>query len=290
MLAFLVAAWSLLVFLFMMEPREFTECVLLHTKVGRVESDPDLDLTFRLASVIDDLLHVKYNKLLRENMHRPVLVAYMSDGWSSRVSSRNKVRHGDHCMVRHNNVRLECVLERVVLRTPSADGQSNIAMLLGPPRGLAAGKLAWSFFTAACEFVSSPRIVGHEGIIINVVIQDGMLYEPLLRTMRSIRGLYYDTEGGVDQGDEHVLRQLTEWTVGLKCKSHCCHNAFVWALKRWDADKVGDDCHIVIASLRNCAQALHSHIDLVITRCVKFETKEAPRGELVAFLTFFQHR
>lgn len=115
-----------------------------------------------------------------------------------------------------------------------------------------------------------------------------MLYEPVLRYIRSIRGLYY--EGCVDpmRAAENYLERNTEWTIGIKCKSHCCQNAFVWGMRRWSIGSLSEDCHITIASCRNSAQALHSHIGEMISRRVRFESAQASRAEVVAFWAFME--
>ena len=270
----------------MMEPSQFRDLVMMHCQTGRVESNGDLDVVHRLGTVICDRLQAKLDSLLRINRTRPVLCAYLSDGWGAKVSSRCAITHGDHVVVRHGKVRHDFLLERGIFRMRRPDGESDIAFLTGPPRGLSKGKSAWNMFSAACEFQGSTRVCGHEGIIINVVLQDGMLFEPVFRMMRSIRALYYEADSGVDLGHEHVILQNTEWTIGVKCKSHGCHNAFVWGLKWWNIGQMSEDCHITIASLRNSAQALHGHIDELISRCLKFEAKDTPRSDLVAWWSF----
>lgn len=229
-----------------------------HCSAGKVESHADLEVCNRLGAVICDRLQANVYDMVRRNLGRPILCAHQSDGWGAKVSSRCSQTCGDHAVVRQGKVRHDVLLERAVVRAPvGPGGSSEGAFLLGPPRGLSRGRTAWNMFRAACDFMPNPRVAGHEGIVVNIILQDGMLFEPVTRYMRGIRAMFYSSMSGVPQGPEHEVHHNSERTIGIKCKSHCCSNAVVWGLKRWSTGQISEGAHITIASLRNSAQLLH---------------------------------
>lgn len=271
-----------------MDPQSLQRHVGRLCQTGQVLSKTELDECYRIGVVINGRLRDKVQELLRSRPTSPILCAYLSDGWSARVSSRCVSSVGDHRVVRHGRVRHEFLLERAIYRSPNPSGGSDFATVLAPPRGLSKGRSAWHIFASACEFVCSPRVSGHEGVVINVVVQDGMLYEPILRYIRSIRGLFYTGAKDPQRANQQYLESNMEWTIGLKCKSHCCQNAFVWSMRPFNIGSLSEDCHITIASLRNSAQMLHSHVGELISRRVRFERARASRNQVAAFWSFME--
>lgn len=123
----------------------------------------ELDEACRVGSSIVAVLERKEEQLLQPMQGRPLLQVYMSDGWSTRVSSTATECNEDLTVKRTGHDRHEFVLERGIMRGHTLSGEERFVMQLGPPRGLRHGKTTWDFLAAACDFQGTLRALGHSG-------------------------------------------------------------------------------------------------------------------------------
>ena len=146
-------------------------------------------------------------------------------------------------------------------------------MLFSPPRGLRLGRSSWNVLTAASEFWQGLRYEGHKGIILNVYVQDSVLFHSTLRLFRAKHDLLYDVDAQSPVPRWCAFDRLREFVVGIRCKAHGLHNSIAWGLGPLHTIALVDDAHIVIASLRNGSAAIIDHIPLFLARHVRFEKR-----------------
>ena len=216
------------------------------------------------------------------NKGRPVLMAYMCDGWSCRVSNDRTVQLGDHCIRRRGHFRHEFLLERAVLRFRDAGtNEEQVHMMFGPPRGLRLGKTSLNVLTAACDFVPLLRAIGYEGVSITVYLQDGMLFSASLRLFRARHALWHDFQEA--EGPHDPMERDRDLVIGIKCVAHAIHNSLTWGLGPYCNDELVDDSFLVISALLNGSSAIHTEVHGALLRVVKFVKKTDRPEDVRAF-------
>ena len=88
---------------------------------------------------------------------RPVMLCYMSDGWSAFTWTVFRECVDGNVVESWNKERIEFLLQRGILRIPRTCGGSSAAIFIHAPRPLLHGKAAWPIFTALTEFHSPLR-------------------------------------------------------------------------------------------------------------------------------------
>ena len=106
------------------------------------------------CSVLKTMLGRRWDTHLREaaRTESPVLFAYLSDGWGTKMPTQHRHVVGEHVFRREGKVRVEYLCERGILKTFSPTGEIRMAMRMSEPRGMAHGKSGWHIFAACCEY------------------------------------------------------------------------------------------------------------------------------------------
>jgi hypothetical protein len=249
-----------------------------------------LNRCWRIAQAMQQVCQEKATRALADVGSRPLLWCYIADGWSARIRDESVHKVGDHWVKRSGHFKHEFLLERGLLRYIDANGAHRFHMLWGPPRGLRLGRTAWNVLTSATEFSESWRMQGHRGIILNVYIQDSVLFAAGLRLFAATTSLMYDADEVSDDPQFGPMERLREVSIGIRCKAHGCHNSIQWGLGPHYKLFIADECHIVIASLLNASSALVNRIDQFLLSKVRFVTRRESPEDVRAWWTAMEVR
>ncbi len=117
-----------------LEPEEMAETIREMTIVGRVLSPCELQQACRVSSALQQHLAVAAGALCLEQPERPVMFAYLCDGWTCIHSGReNQTALPDLEVHRQTWQFTEFLLERGLVRIAAAGGGGrNLAMVMAP--------------------------------------------------------------------------------------------------------------------------------------------------------------
>ena len=233
-------------------------------------TDAEEDTVNRLAFVMTRCLRHKFEKLIPENRRQPALFTYMSDGWGSTVTSRfpAAVAVGKH-VIRNARFRHEFLLQLGLLKVRQSDGRIASAVVLDGAVSLRNGKRSWQCLTAGCEFLPKMRHAGLEGVVSSFYVFDGLLASSLSRRFQVRHRLYYSDLGPLP-GAEHALSSLTDWVWCTTCASHNMANAIKCGMRELCSEELLKNVHVVVESLRNGADGLHSHVLQFLVQVLRF--------------------
>jgi hypothetical protein len=217
----------------------------------------------------------------REHKNDIILVAYMSDGWGASIRSTQTCKIAHHQVARRGQFRHEFGLQRAFAKAVSAMGKPSVTMLFSETIGTLNGRSAMHFCTLACEFVGTPRSIGHRDISLTVYVFDGGLKDALSRYLQGRHSMLYRTE--VDLGDEAHLLELSDLTFAVRCASHVASSAVNHGL---DLLKEGPEtnkvAYIAIASVRQSMWALHRYVPDFVLRYAQFSDEPSGPPEEIA--------
>ena len=267
-----------------MDPDAFVQLVQELSVVSKCLNPSELADCYRLSHVFQSYGDEKIATMIQTNQHNPVLVSYISDGWSADTNSCSTAEIGSYHVFRRGKLRVEFVLQRGLLKVRENDGTIKAAFKIAEPVGMSNGKKAWHFFTAGCEFMDSPRILGALGIIVGVYVFDGALFSSLARHFTARTELFYGPcDEDADDEEQNELR-ATDWALPIKCVGHGCSNAVAWGLKRVLPDDGDENIHVTIESLRNGRTAIHSKIyDHLAKGAISFKPPSGTDDEIRSF-------
>ena len=155
------------------------------------DMDPGaLNVLYRAAAAIEDIAGAKCRALIDLAGHRPLLQAFMSDGWSCDMRSRDMSSAGDVSVRRTGRLRTEFIVQRAILKT-KIGLETHIAFRVNRPRPLA-GKRCGDMWSAGCEFIAMPKLCGHRGVTINLYLQDGLFAKPFGKRMVARHDLFFE--------------------------------------------------------------------------------------------------
>ena len=155
---------------------ELEELTRYLAKATRVLTSDELTDAHRIGHVVETVLRHRADLTMRKHDGLPVMQVYMCDGWSAKVSSATVDRHEASVVFRRGHFRHEFLLQRGLRRFRQLNGDTEMCMIVGAPRGLRYGKTSWNVLTSCCEFMGTPRACGHRGISLSIYISDGMLF------------------------------------------------------------------------------------------------------------------
>jgi hypothetical protein len=211
----------------------------------------------RLAFVLQEHASLRFRALLKTD--EPCLAVYFADGWGATLQSSVEAKVGSYTVRRRGRLRNEFLLQRASVKVLRNTGQVEMAMLVGEPIGMGHGRSCWHIFSAACDFMPLPRIIGHTGICISAHVLDGGVFGPLHRTLSARSKLLYEQED-IDFGPLAQELAAKDWVVGFRCIDHSCSNGLRWGLAPFFINFEKDDVHIAVAACRNGAAGLHAKV------------------------------
>lgn len=214
----------------------------------------------QLAEALKEHLANQARALLSGCQGLPVLFAYSSDATSLLCQAVVTHKEAEGVVLRRGKVLMELLMQRGYLKTVSAAGQENIALLITNPLPLTAGKKTSNLFTAAASFWPLLRRCGHQGLCIYHLEADRACLSSLDRLLRQRHSGYYTAGLGPELGNNAVLLELTDWFVSTGCAAHDCHNSIKWSLERSAGGDTTKDLHIVVESLRNSFKLLNARL------------------------------
>ena len=251
--------------------------------VGACLSHSDLRDAERVSVALQRFSRQEFRQKLHERSERPVLLAFLSDGWGTSISETTAAQFpGSHVRVlRNGRYRHEFLLMRAVYRFADVCAP-QVGQIFAEPIGLHDGKSAMHIFSGALDFCATVRGMGHVGIATSVYIQDGAMHSALSKLFQARHSLYYTD--GPDLGSRHVVLENTDWVLCLRCVSHCASSAVKWGLQHVSSDGIEDNVFIAIAGLRNSSAALISKVRAFIVAKVRFSsTRSGSFDERLAF-------
>ncbi len=278
------SVWLVLVLPPEMELDDFVAMFKRLSIVGLGYTQQDLGDALKLSLALRRFSYNRFIQLLQEHSERPLLTAYLSDGWGASVTEAVARKFpGTHVrLCRNGRYRHEFLLQRVVYRFDQGLGRQLVGQIFEEPIGLRDGQTALHAFSAACEFISTPRHLGHCGICASVCVHDGALHTALQRLFRARQSLYYTH--GPALGPRHAALENTDWVVCLRCSSHCCSSAVKWGLSHLFSDAIVDNVFIATAGLRNSSSALIGKVnDFILQRARFVKERSGPLECRVAF-------
>lgn len=243
----------------------------------------DLDVCLRLGTALVHTLRGRGTRLVHDNVEKPVMQVYQSDGWGSTISGKFFQEVDGKRVLRHGRQRLEFMLERGIIRCHDAAGAPLKAMIFGPPRGLTAGRSSWHFFAGGADFMPLLRAQGHRGIALTVYLLDGGLFSSTWPKFRGLHQLWYRPEVCGLAAEEAWLLKQSEWVFGFQCRLHGTHNAVLWGLMPLKVGSLGDVAHEVLGALSRSSCLLHSSMQDFLRRHLCFVSNKLPADALRPF-------
>ena len=241
----------------------------------------------KLADVVAHELRVRWDDLLQEAIARefPILFAYASDGWGTKVAEGHAFACGSHIIRREGRVYTEFLLQRAILKSISPNLSVRIAMNIVEPRGLGAGKTGWNIWQAACDFAGLFRHDAGSNIVMSVYLQDGLHAAGFSRRMMGRHELPFGVELGEGSGLVDPAAREKEWCFGWSCSSHAASNAIKWGLAPYSTSFVTEALHIAIASLKNSSEEILKVVNLFVATRVVFAGRGGTLNDRQLFWT-----
>jgi hypothetical protein len=226
----------------------------------------------RLARATYTYFLLKWNALLA-TLHddpSPVMLTYMSDGWSAFIWQVKVMRSGNKTIQTWERERQEFVLERGILKVEKGD-RIEAAMLFGAPRPLLHGKTAWNMFTSFVDF-SAPLRTFTTGACVLFAVFDGLQKEPLKRMLKARRILYYeyiriqaaDSTAASDQSNAIDLAMLTDFIIVMHCIMHVFNLCLKWGVYLHVSPDILENLHIAVRSCNQSTWAINDQLQLFI--------------------------
>ena len=232
--------------------RDICSLIREHSQVSKdLINTADIGIAQRLSAVVNDFLSGLARSFVKENVSRPILFSYSSDGTpvKTRVCVSTSSEQGS---IRRSGFRgQEFCVQNVFLLTHRL-GQPQMRYLTTNPVLMHHGKGAWNYYQAFRSFCQTPFELGHESICINHYSFDRGIHDSTLRIcMANHEKLIADRFQ--DAGQAHWA-SLKSWTIGTPCAMHDVQNALSWGLRRHLPGEGGDsglrDVFAVVEGLR----------------------------------------
>jgi len=203
----------------------------------------------------------------------PVCFTYQSDGWSAFVSEAITHESFGTTLTRYGRTRKEFLLERLVVKTMDTSRTIHSRMMLRPPRPLDDGQSCWNIMRACSEFYPTPRGCGHTGLAASVYLQDGLFSRSFVKHNHARHRLWYEAPlwNGGDEDDKWMQKQ-TDLVFGGRCRAHIGSSAVRWGAAHLASEKILEDVHVAVRSLRQTAHIIHRKIDQFLTRAMAWDT------------------
>ena len=161
--------------------RDICSLIREHSQVSKdLINTADIGIDQRLSAVVNDFLSGLARSFVKENVSRPILFSYSSDGTpvKTRVCVSTSFEQGS---IRRSGFRgQEFCVQNVFLLTHRL-GQPQMRYLTTNPVLMHHGKGAWNYYQAFRSFCQTPFELGHESICINHYSFDRGIHDSTLR-------------------------------------------------------------------------------------------------------------
>lgn len=225
-----------------------------------------------LARTIHTFFLLRWTALLTTLHHdpSPVMLTYLSDGWSAFIWQVKVMRSGNKTIQTWERERQEFVLERGILKVEKGD-RIEAAMLFGAPRPLLDGKTAWNMYTTFVQF-SPPLRTFTTGACVLFAVFDGLQKECLKRMLNARRTLYYehlrcqaeDSTAPIDQSNVTYLAMLTDFVIVMHCIMHVLNLCLKWGVYLHVSPDILENLHIAVRSCNQSTWAINDQLQLFI--------------------------
>ena len=254
-----------------MDLDQFAALYLEYCKPSQRLSGDDRWTLAKLTEVLKHFIRERALSIVRGANAQPLLFSYQSDATSYLCLVNKTSKLDGSVVVRSGKVLHEFLMERGFVKSLTATGSEQMALLLADPRPLSNGKGAWQCFTAATQFFPSIRTAESTGIRIFHFCADRAVFVPMLRKFQQLREVYYSEEYGTDSDERRRFRYLLDWVVGAPCSCHDLRNSLKWSLECVGDASIVDDLHIVLESLRNSFGIIALRLGTFLVRSLDFD-------------------
>ena len=224
-----------------------------------------------LTSVIASWQGRSQDELLSavEGSKIPVMLTYMSDGWSTDLTKYSHCSLGGQAFRRTGRYRAEFLAEKSIVKAWQESGDLRMLLCVYPPKELAA-KSGWHIFSAS---LSQPflRTSCPSCICMSVYLQDGLHSASFGRRQSARHDLWYDLCGEEGRDLEVLSQRSRDWTFAMRCILHIASSALKWGLSRFTSEDILDDAHMTLKSLRNSSPALFQKVPVLVLQQVLYE-------------------
>ncbi len=225
-----------------------------HISLGKDDTRPGGPM-WQLCELVQEALGARFVALIEQADDRPLLFSYSSDSTPALTQMRYTARPDSvKAITKEFGQATGYLLQTAWLRSTDSVGRQIQTFYTKSSVPLSACSGAAEEFSAMNEFVASPRIYGHKGVLITHVCFDRKLWQSLTRLSRQKSELWYDImSGSGPKSVELVKMQLSEIHLATPCANHDTQNALKWSLQ--PAADMGTAVHknlfVAVASVRN---------------------------------------
>ena len=160
-------------------------------------------------------------------------------------------------------------MQRTILKTIDMDEQVSMCMGFAAPKAMTSGKCGWRIWQAACDFAGMLRGRVPTRIVINFYLQGGLHTHQFSRWMQSRHEMLFELEPSICER-EPLAKEL-DWTIAMRCASHCASSGIKWGLHPFLSEQLLDDVSISILSLQNSSSELLKVVPLFVRTRLVFE-------------------
>ena len=234
----------------------------------------------KICEVMKTFLYQKAQRIIAQCKGRAVLLTYASDGTPllTQKTYTAKTESGQ-TVVRKGGHGTDFLMQRAYLRTSDDKGDPIITCILADPVPMSEGKSATHQYTAAKDFLPLVKEIGHRGVCISHYCFDRAGFAPVSKLLKQRHCLYHHKATSADPSGEAHLQQRLDWTVSTACCNHDCHNALKWGLAPLHQIEDLKDLYIVVGSLRNSFDLIHSHLKTFVVENILFVAEEGDAQE-----------
>ena len=256
---------------------------LSYCSASKILDTTEVQECAKLAEVLKKFLRLQCLRLVETSQELPILLSYSSDASSCLCHTQSHASIAEHHVLRKGKILVEFLQQRCFLKTRTSAGEERVALLMGEPLAMTAGKKTWHMFTAGSTFFPTLRRAGHTGISLFHLVADRAVQSSLSKVFQQRCLAYYNPELGPDLGVAGPLLQLTDWYCTTGCAAHDVQNSLKWVLEPLATKDVVADAHVVVEALRNSFALLHGHMVQFLIQRVVFDQPESPPSEVRDF-------
>ena len=241
-----------------MEGQETLDTISELANTSTSHNDEQRHKVQKLACVLHGFFKDEFQRMVSMADDRPVLYYYSCDGTPMRTHHRNIAKVKGITVRRDGKASHEFLAQIAFMRYEEGDCQVS-SVAFAPPLPMTNGKSAVATFSAALEFMTPLRGLGHRGIAVHQYCFDRALSSSMSRLLQQHHRLQAPLYG-TDETESKYLARL-EWVESPGCSLHDTHNSLKWGL---NFEALGPDVlqnvWIVFASLRNSFDLILQHL------------------------------
>lgn len=265
-------------------PDELQSLYVEYSRASKtVDSKQEQRVAAKLCEVLKLHLRQKCDALIRAASNQPLLFSYSADATSLLLRTVETERLRSFLVKRHGKDLIELLMERIFVKTVSARGVQQGAIVYCDAKPLTEGKTSWNHFSGACDRYPHPRRLGHRSILIIHTCFDRAVESSLGRLLAQRAEGYYVKEVCPDGGDWDSQERLLTWFISTGCSGHDIQGGLKWASKPHFSEADLKDAYIAIESLRNTFMSLHKVLPDFLVTVVVFVEPPANRDGIYEF-------